>query len=198
VDLPSSLPSRILQDEFNAIKNTQMTHDIQKITTLPDILDYNVRKIASAESQLKSILPNWVNAASSLTLKNALNKYLRLVEHHNQKLHDFLNEEKIDHLNGVNIVMQGFVKEAIEKINNCGDTEGRDASLLESIRAINRYKLNMYGTAAAFSKTLGKSAMFFREAELHEREINNKLSQLAQHKIHNKLKAPAKLSGKPG
>ena len=175
-----------------------MTHAIQKITTLPDILDYNVRKIASAESQLKSILPNWVNAANSLTLKNVLKKYLRVVQHHNQKFHDFLNEEKIDHLNGVDIVMQGFVKEAIEKINSCEDVEGRDTSLLESIRAINRYKLNLYGTAAAFSKTLGKSAMFFSEAELHEREINNKLSQLAQHKIHNKPKAPAKLSGKPG
>jgi ferritin-like metal-binding protein YciE len=172
-----------------------MTYDIPTITTLQDILDYNVRKITSAEKQLQSMLPVWISAASSLTLKNVLQKYLRFVQNHDQKLQDFLVEEKINQLSRVNNVMQEFVKEAREKMNDCADTEVKDASLLESIQAINHYKISIYGTAAAFSKTLGNhnSAAIFHEAELNEKQIDNELSQLALCEINNRATARIKL-----
>ena len=56
----------------------------------------------------------------------------------------------------------------------------------------------MYGTAAAFAKALGndKFAAIFHEAEVNEKLIDIRLSQLAEQEINSKAKAPIVLPDK--
>ena len=169
-----------------------MTEDNQTISTLHNLLNYDARKFTSGEIQLKNSLPDWISKAGSLKLKTVLQKYFDLVQIHVQKLEDFFEEEQISSLSLNNRVMHAFIEEAGEKLDNCTDAEVRDACLLACIQAINHFKISMYGTAAAFAKTLGmeKQASVFHEAEVNEKQIDDRLSQLAEYEINVKAKAP--------
>ena len=172
--------------------------EVSGITTLHQLLVYDIRKCSSAEAQLINILPFWINQAGSLTLKNVLQEYQAWVQQHAGRLLEFINNEKIDSLSRTNLVMQAFITETREKVNDCTDPEVQDACLLACIQAINHYKISMYGTAAAFAKALGneKAATVFYDAEVNEKKIDEKLSAFAQDEINIKAVAPILLPGK--
>ena len=174
-----------------------MAENNPTITTLHHLLDYDARKFTSAEIQLKKSLPEWINKAGSLQLKTVLQKYLDFVQQHVQKMEGFFEEEKISSLSLTNRVMRAFIEEVEEKLANCSDSEVKDACLLAGIQAINHFKISTYGTAAAFAKALGmeKQAAIFHEAEVNEKQIDDRLSQLAEHEINIKAKTPIVLKG---
>lgn len=172
-----------------------MTENTQTVTTLHNLLDYDARKFTSAEIQLKNSLPGWISKASSVKLKAVLQKYLDMVQQHVQKLEEIFEEEQIVSLSLVNRVMHAYIEEADEKMNTCTDVEVRDACLLACIQAINHFKICAYGTAAAFANALNmkKQAAIFHEAEVNEKQIDDRLSQLAEFEINIKAKAPVLL-----
>jgi ferritin-like metal-binding protein YciE len=174
-----------------------MTDINQTITTLHNLLDYDARKFTSAEIQLRNILPEWISRAGSVKLKAVLQKYLDYVKQHVQKMESFFEEENISSLSLTNRVMKAFIEEADEKMSACTDAEVRDACLLACVQSINHFKISTYGTAAAFAKALGmeKPASVFFEAEVSEKQIDDRLSQLAEHEINIKAKAPIVLPG---
>jgi len=169
-----------------------MTDNSQAITTLHNLLDYDARKFTSGEIQLKNSLRDWISKAGSLKLKTVLQKYLDFVNQHVQKLECFFEEEQISSLSINNRVMHAFIEEAEEKLNACTDAEVRDACLLACIQSINHFKISTYGTAAAFAKALDmeNQAVIFHEAEINEKQIDDRLSQLAEFEINVKAKAP--------
>jgi len=174
-----------------------MAENNSTITTLRDLLDYDARKFSSAEIQLKNCLPQWINKAGSLQLKTVLQKYLDFVQQHVQKMEEFFEEEKISSLSLTNRIMQAFIEETNEKLSNCTDAEVSDACLLACVQAINHFKISIYGTAAAFANALGmeKVAVVFHETEINEKQIDDRLSQLAEHEINIKARAPIVLPG---
>jgi ferritin-like metal-binding protein YciE len=167
----------------------------QRVTTLHDLLDYDAGKFTSAEAQLTRSLTEWINMAGSLKLKTVLQKYRDLVLLHIQKLEDFFDAEKIISISMSNRVMHAFIEELDEKLSNCTDTEIKDACLVAGIQAINHFKISMYGTAAAFANTLemDKQAALFHEAEVNEKQIDDRLSQLAEFEINKNARAPVVL-----
>ena len=169
-----------------------MSENNQTITTLHNLLDYDAHKFTSAEIQLKNSLPEWITKAGSLQLKTVLQKYLGFVQEHVQKIEGFFEEEKISSLSLTNRVMRVFIEEVEEKLANCTDAAIKDACLLACIQAINHFKISTYGTAAAFANALGmeKQAAIFHEAEVNEKQIDDRLSQLAEYEINTKAKTP--------
>ena len=172
-----------------------MENNNQTINTLHQLLDYDARKFAIAEIQLKSVLPEWINKTSSLQLKTVLQRYLDFVNRHIEKLEGFYKEEEISSLSISNKIMHAFIDEAEEKFTSCTGAPVKDASLLAGIQTINHYKITTYGTAAAFSLALGmdEQAGIFHEAEVNEKQIDDRLSQLAEHEINIKANAPFEL-----
>ncbi len=169
-----------------------MTENNQTITTLHHLLDYDASKFTSAEIQLQNILPEWINNTGSLMLKTVLQKYLDFVQQHVHKMENFFEQEKINSLSLNNRVMHAFIEETNEKLNTCTDPEIKDACLLAGIQVINHYKISIYGTAAAFANALEmeKHAALFHEAEGNEKQIDSRLSQLAEFEINKKARAP--------
>jgi ferritin-like metal-binding protein YciE len=163
-----------------------MTVNYNDIKTLHNLLDYDVRKFTIAEIQLQKVLILWIKKAGSLKLKNHLQRYLDYVSEHIKVFEDFYEEENIPTVSITNRVMQAFIDEAEEKINYCSNSAVRDASLLASIQEINHYKISTYGTVCAFANTLGmtKTAEVFHKAEINEKQIDDRLSQLAEHEIN--------------
>lgn len=169
---------------------------IRSIATLHNLLDYEISRFSSAEVQLKNILPAWRNTANSLKFKDVLQRYQDYVLKHAGKLENFIAEEQILSLSINNRVMNAFIEETEEKLSNCADAEVKDACLLACIQGINHYKISAYGTATAFAKALGmeKAAAVFHEAEVNEKQIDDRLSQLAEFEINTKAKAPILLT----
>ena len=95
--------------------------------------------------------------------------------------------------------MEAFVLETNDQMMACSDLEVRDACLLACIQAINHYKISTYGTAATFANALGneKAALLFHEAEINEKQVDDRLSQLAIHEINSKAKAPIVIQNAP-
>lgn len=169
---------------------------IQPIVTLHHLLDFDLSRFCSAEIQLKNILPGWINKASSVKLKEVLLRYQDYILKHAEKLEKFVEEEGITSLTLKNLVMSAFIDETEEKLIYCSDAEVKDACLLASIQSINHYKISTYGTAAAFANALGmeKTATVFHEAEVNEKQIDDRLTQLANFEINTKAKSPILLS----
>ncbi|HET9056716.1 MAG TPA: DUF892 family protein [Chitinophagaceae bacterium] len=174
-----------------------MNENLQTVSTLHELLDFDACKFLNAEIQLKTSLSGWMNKAGSLKLKTVLQKYFELVEQHVKQLEIFFEEEKISLPIPTNRIMRAFIEETNEKLAVCQDVEVSDACLLACIQGINHFKISMYGTAAAFANALGmeKQAGVFHLAEVNEKQIDDRLSQLAEHEINTKAKTPIVLPG---
>jgi ferritin-like metal-binding protein YciE len=172
-----------------------MPDNTQSINTLHKLLDYDARKFTSAEIQLEKNLQDWIDIAASLQFKIVLQKYHAFVADHVKKMEAFFEEEDINSLSTSNRIMNAFIEEGNEKVNNCSEQVVRDAALLASVQAINHFKISIYGTAAAFAKELAmeKFAAIFHECEVNEKQIDDRLSQLAEHEINMKAKATIEL-----
>ena len=162
------------------------------IGTLHNLLDYDVAKFASAEVQLKNVLPLWKNISASLKLKEILIRYMGYIEQHIERMEKFMGEEGLSSVYINNNMMKAFIEEVQEKLSICADADVKDACLLACVQEINHYKISVYGTAAAFSKalTMEKAEIMFREAEVNEKQIDDRLSQLAEFEINPKARAP--------
>ena len=172
-----------------------MSNNNESINTFHDLLDYEAGKFVSEEIQLKKSLQVWVYRASSLKLKGILQRYLDYVDQHVQKLESFFEEEKFTSVSATNRVMRAFIEEADEQLSRCADAAIKDACLLACVQAINHFKISTYGTAAAFAKALEmeKHAAVFHEAEVNEKQIDDRLSQLAEYEINPAAKTPIAL-----
>ena len=172
-----------------------MSENSQPIVTLHDLLDYDAGKFTSAEIQLKKSLQQWIQEATALKLKGMLQKYLDYVHQHVQNMENFFEEEKFTSLSLSCPVTKTFIEETDSKVSNCSDAAVKDACLLACVQAINHYKISTYGTAAAFANVLGmeKHAAVFHEAEVNEKQVDDRLSQLAEHEINPMARTPDRI-----
>ncbi len=169
-----------------------MAQNNQSISTLHNLIDNDALGFARAEIQLRNCLPGWINKAASLKFKTVLQRYLDFINQHVQKMEAFFEDEEINTISVSNRVIQALIDETEEKLSKCSDAEVKDACLLACIQAINHYKISVYGTAAAFANALGmeKQVAVFNEAKINEKQIDDRLSQLAEHEINIKARAP--------
>jgi ferritin-like metal-binding protein YciE len=160
--------------------------DATNINTLHQLLDEDARRFSTAEAQLQHALPIWIIKADSIKLKNILQRYFDLVKLHIKNLDKFFEEQNMYFLDNQHTIMKAFIEDAEDRMNNCKDATVRDACILASVQLINHYKISAYGTAAAFANTIGlsKSAVLFHECEVNEKQIDDRLSQLAEHEIN--------------
>ncbi|WP_207532630.1 YciE/YciF ferroxidase family protein [Desertivirga arenae] len=168
---------------------------IKKLENLQNLLNYEVCKFQVAEIHLGHILPNWLEHTESYKLRSVLEKYENMIREHSEKLDKFILDEGITSESVENQVMNAFIQETAEILDLCLDHPLRDAALLACIQSINHYKISVYGTAAAFSNALNmpRYATIFHEIEVNEKQIDDRLSQLAEFEINSKAKVPERV-----
>lgn len=168
-----------------------MTQEYPAISTLHQLFDDDIRKFAAAEVVLQKCLASWVLLASSLQLKNVLQKYESQVEAHVHNFDPVFDQEGIMALSRSHPVMQALINELDEKLLRCADAPIRDACLLAGVQLINHFKISLYGTAAAFARELGMEdqALIFHQAEVNEKQIDDRLNQLAAFEINPNARA---------
>jgi ferritin-like metal-binding protein YciE len=169
-----------------------MESSVKSLENLQNLLDYEACQFHVAEIHLKNILPEWIERTESVKLKSVLEKYKGIIESHVQKLENFIQDEGLTSECIDNRVMRAFIEDIGEKLGMCSDQHLKDAALLASVQEINHYKISAYGTATAFANTLNmpRYAAIFHEIEINEKQIDDRLSQLAEFEINVKAKAP--------
>lgn len=174
-----------------------MTEYKKSIATLRELLDYNAQSFTAAEVELRNSLPKWIELVSSQKLKEVLEQYHQQVQDQVHKFEKFYDAEGINSFNVANKIMLAFIEETNDKLNRCANHDVKDACLLACIQGINHFKISLYGTAAAFAKELnmGEFARRFHDAEVNEKEIDSKLSDLARHGINSDAQVPIILPG---
>lgn len=165
------------------------------IATLRQLLDQQTGKFTSGEIQLQDNLPVWINKTGSVQLRQVLLKYLDQVNEHIQQMDTFFLEAQMTAADRANEVMQALTDEMNEMLGLCSDSQVRDACLLAGIQVINHYKISAYGTAAAFAGDLEleKAAAVFYGMEINEKNIDDRLTQLAKFEINKNAMSPIQL-----
>jgi ferritin-like metal-binding protein YciE len=125
-------------------------------------------------------------------LKNILHYYDHFVEHHVENIESCFPNGKTNGGIHADIVMKSLIQTTKDKIEKCLDAEVKDACLLASIQKIIHVKICVYGTAIAYAKALEieKYMNLFKEAENNEKQIDQKLSILAEKEINIIAKSP--------
>lgn len=175
---------------------TFIMENANQISTLHQLLDDNTRRFIAGEAELKINLHEWINQATSFKLKAVLQKYLDYVENNINAIEQFIEKEGINVLSNQNKSMHAMIEETQDKLRSCSDLEVKDACLLSCIQVINHYKISIYGTAAAYANALNMEASvkLFKSAEINEKQIDDRLTQMAEYEINKRAIAPIVLT----
>jgi ferritin-like metal-binding protein YciE len=162
------------------------------ISNLNDLLTYDYSNFTDFEQGLKQVLPTWILQSTSLKLKTILQRYLYYAEQHLRQVEGLI-DGKVSAPNTKKVkTIEKMIEDINDKLSVCVDPEVKDACLLAAIQAINHYKISMYGTAASFANALGlkKTAKLFYTAEVSEKQIDKRLSELAEQEVNLRAKVP--------
>lgn len=162
------------------------------ISTLHQLLDFNTQNFIVGEMHLQKALHHWVEQASAVKLKAVFQKYLEHIEHNIKFFEKFIDAEKMNLISNENKILNVLIEDATIRFDLCSDPEIKDACLLASVQVIIHFKICAYGTAASYANTLGmeEAAKLFKIAEINEKQIDDRLSQMAEFEINKRATSP--------
>lgn len=159
-----------------------------KLKSMQDLYIAELKDLYSAESQLLKSLPKMAKAASSETLKAAIEEHIEVTEKHKQRLEQIA--EKLDFKPGGRKckAMAGLIEEGDDAIKADADPAVHDAALIAAAQRIEHYEIAGYGTARTFAKTLGfhDAADLLQQTLDEESQTDQTLSELAESQINPK------------
>jgi ferritin-like metal-binding protein YciE len=153
-----------------------------ELKTLDDVLEAELKDLYSAEKQLVEALPDIAEAASSDTLKDAVNEHLEETRGHVRRLEQVFEaigvKPQAEHCDG----MEGLISEGSEVAEMKGDGDARDAALIGAAQRVEHYEIAAYGTARTIAKQLGHddAAKLLSETLDEESAADEKLTKIAE------------------
>ena len=156
------------------------------MTNLNTRPDQDAERLIGWEIQLKNILPEWINKVDCLKFKTVLRNYFDYVQEHIERLEGVLEDKEMQPLNIKSRFMTTFIEKTREKLSHYSDAQSWDACLLARIQSINHFKTSSYGAAASSARALNaeKYSVVFHDAEVNEKHMNERLSQLAEYDMN--------------
>ena len=159
-----------------------------KLRTLDDLFQEQLKDLYSAETQLLAALPKMAARANDPLLKAAFESHLQETQQQQQRL-DFLGQRMNLDLNGHTChAMKGLLKEGDEMMAEDAEPEARDAGLIACAQRVEHYEISGYGTARHFAERLGyaETARVLEQSLQEEQNADTKLNDLAKSRINEK------------
>lgn len=153
----------------------------KQLTTLNDILAYQLRGMYDAEQKLRTEVPPCCSCASFIHLQNEIEKYIEQSSNKIIKLErifNYLMEEPTGYHNSI-------IDKMLEDINsitaNVVSPRLRDVMVTSSLLAINHYKLGIYSCCQLIALEMEVETVSDLLAEIvnWEKETNRALSRIA-------------------
>lgn len=125
-------------------------------SSLTKELQEQIRDMYSAEHQLLKALPRVAKAASTPSLREAIEGHLEETEAHVERLEKIAEMLEIKPTGKTCKAMAGLIDEGKEAIDAEGDEAVHDVALVAAAQRIEHYEIAAYGTARAIADHLGR------------------------------------------
>ncbi|MBO2011305.1 ferritin-like domain-containing protein [Hymenobacter negativus] len=159
-----------------------------KLETLDDLFEMQLKDLYSAESQLIEALPLMAERAKDGRLRAGFTKHLHETEKQLQRLEKIGESLDLDLDGHTCQAMKGLIAEGQETMSERATEEVMDAALIAAAQRIEHYEISGYGTAAHFAERLGhdQAAELLRQTLDEEQLTDTKLNDLAKNYINQK------------
>jgi ferritin-like metal-binding protein YciE len=159
-----------------------------KLETLDDLFEMQLKDLYSAENQLVTALPLMAQNAKDGRLRAGFTKHLRETEKQVQRLEQIGQDLGIELDGHTCKAMAGLVAEGQELLSEDATDEVMDAALIAAAQRIEHYEIAGYGTAAHYAERLGnaQAADLLRQTLEEEQFTDTKLNDLAKNYINAK------------
>lgn len=160
----------------------------EKLNSLKDLLEHEVKDLYSAETQLIDALPEMAKAASSDKLKKAFETHLEETKQQLERLNKVAKMMDMDPSGETCAAMKGLIKEGKDMIKMKGEENVKDAGLIASAQRIEHYEIAGYGAAHAYAQQLNlqDAAKLLEETLKEEKNTDTKLNKIALASINKK------------
>jgi ferritin-like metal-binding protein YciE len=160
----------------------------ERLNSLQDLLEHEIKDLYSAETQLIDALPEMAKAASNPKLKKAFEDHLRETENQLERLNQVAKTLKLDPKGETCAAMKGLIKEGKDMIKMKGEENVKDAGLIASAQRIEHYEIAGYGAAHTYAQQLDfkDAAKLLEETLKEEKNTDTKLNKLALANINKK------------
>lgn len=159
-----------------------------KLETLDDLLEMQLKDLYSAEKQLVKALPKMAAKANDPQLRQGFETHLQETENHVARLEQIGTALDISLGGHTCKAMEGLVAEGQETMSERATDEVMDAALIAAAQRVEHYEISGYGTAAHYAERLGHSeaAALLRQTLAEEQSTDTKLNMLAKSYINAK------------
>lgn len=159
---------------------------MEKIKSLRDVLEQELRDLYSAEMQIVKALPKMAEAAASAELEQALNEHLK--ETKNQVTRLEKSAELLEFKIGGKTcqAMKGLLEEGEEVVNESGkESPFTDARIIGAAQRVEHYEMAGYGTARSLAEALGldEVANLLQETLDEESAADEKLTAISEEEV---------------
>lgn len=162
-----------------------------KMKTLEDLFEHQLKDLYSAESQLIDAMPGMMENAENSTLKRAIKDHLAETQTQRLRVQEACEKVGIDPKGEKCNAIEGLIAEAEEFMNEADDPEVMDAGIIANAQRIEHYEIAGYGTAHQYAQRLGhhEVAKLLKETLDEEKHADSSLNELAVEKINEKAEA---------
>ncbi len=159
-----------------------------KMETLDDLFEMQLKDLYSAETQLVKALPMMAEKAKDGRLRAGFEKHLRETENQVKRLERIGQSLDLDLGGHTCKAMAGLIAESQETMSERATPEVMDAALIAAAQRVEHYEISGYGTAAYFAERLGHgtAAELLRQTLEEEQLTDTKLNDLAKNYLDAK------------
>lgn len=159
-----------------------------KLNSLKDLFEHEIRDLYSAETQLASALPKMAEKASDKKLRQAFESHLEETKKQKERLEKIGEICQIDVKGETCEAMKGLIKEGQEIMSLNAEAAVRDAGLIGAAQRVEHYEMAGYGTARNYARRLGldDAAKLLEETLEEEKGADAKLNEIAIQSVNEK------------
>jgi ferritin-like metal-binding protein YciE len=154
-----------------------------KIKSLRELFEIELGYAYDCEKKLvEKGLPGMIENASSSELRSAFEQHLQETRGHVTRLVRVFATLGVEPKAQSNAVIGDFTSAAKDSASHIEDSPLRDAALIVNGNFVEHYEIALYGSLAAFAKSLGLSeaAQLLGETLAEEKAADAKLSQIGE------------------
>src|SRR3954470_13414934 len=155
------------------------------IETMDDLFVHTLRDIYYAENQIVKALPEMIEKATDLQLKQGFQNHLAETRNHVKRVEEVFEMHGVE-TKGIDCpAIDGIIEEADDVAGEIAEKERLDAALASGAQAVQHYEIARYGTLIAWAKQLGRNdcASVLQRNLDEEKAADKKLTQIAEARL---------------
>jgi ferritin-like metal-binding protein YciE len=159
---------------------------MKEIRDLEQLFHHELRVLWSAEDLLITAMPEMIDHAKNIGLKNILRLHLAETTQHKTALEMICKQLGVHPGSDLNVGLMGLIEEGKKVMAKDASDEAMDAAIIACAQKIEHYEMSGYISAAHYADMLGYMAIAkrLRLTFEEERQADSKLNFLAKNIIN--------------